>query len=160
MAREGVNWKMLKEGRKGVKGSYGGLGGYDWRYCQFKHYRTDTWEWEIKESKCQKNDESVWGKKVTETIKVCFGFMVMGGKPMTCFNCQEFGRIAKFCKEKKRCGIWSTSLLMWGRRETLADIQTIVSKRKSWTALGPDRILTSWLKNLTDSVHGETTQSG
>lgn len=44
-------------------------------------------------------------KKDTETIKVCFWFMVMGGKPMTCFNCQEFGRIAKFCKGKKRCGI-------------------------------------------------------
>ncbi|TWW78234.1 hypothetical protein D4764_11G0003550 [Takifugu flavidus] len=32
---------------------------------------------------------------------------------------------------------------------TLADIQTRVSKMKSWTAPGPDKILTYWLKKLT-----------
>lgn len=24
-------------------------------------------------------------------------------KPMRCFNCQEFGHVAKICKGKKRC---------------------------------------------------------
>ena len=34
---------------------------------------------------------------------MCFYVRAYIPKPMRCFNCQKFGHIAKFCKEKRRC---------------------------------------------------------
>lgn len=82
---------------KGSKRKMGGIGGIYWSNFQCKHYRTDMWVWEIKESKMLQEWQKYLREKDTETLKVCFWFMVMGGKPMTCFNCQEFGCLAKFC---------------------------------------------------------------